>query len=302
VKTPAGPTSAPERATTSGGRRVFLRSSLAAGLGAVGGAAMASPHRRDPAGHQSNPGGEPNQGSGAGAGGRERRRALFVYGGWEGHEPEKCRDLFVPWMRSIGWDVTVSASQDSYADKALMDEVDVVVQTWTQGTISRENLQGLLDAVRGGAGLAGWHGGLGDAYREETEYQFMVGGQWVAHPGGVIDYTVEIVDHDDPITAGLRDFAVHSEQYYMHVDPNNAVLATTRFDGRHAFWIEGATMPVAWKRVYGRGRVFYTSLGHDADVFAIPEAFAIATRGITWAADSRHAPTPRLVRPVYPPR
>jgi type 1 glutamine amidotransferase len=298
MKTAAGPPSAPRRPSASGGRRLFLRSSLAAGLGAVSTAATASPRRSDAAGDQS----KPDAGRDAGAGGKERRKVLFVYGGWEGHEPEKCRDLFVPWMRSIGWDVTASASQDAYADKALMDAVDLVVQVWTMGTISRENLQGLLEAVRGGAGLAGWHGGLGDAYRQETEYQFMVGGQWVAHPGGVIDYTVEVVDHEDPVTAGLRDFAVHSEQYYMHVDPNNAVLATTRFDGRHAPWIEGATMPVAWKRVYGKGRVFYTSLGHAADVFDVPEAFAIATRGMVWAADSRHAPTPRLVRPVYPPR
>jgi type 1 glutamine amidotransferase len=297
MKSRPGRPSTPGRGAGAGGRRVFLRSSLAAGLGAVG-AAAASPRGRGTGAD----GQAPEPGRPAASRAASPRKALFVYGGWEGHEPEKCRDLFVPWMRSLGWEVTVSANQDAYGDKALMDAVDVVVQIWTMGTISRENLQGLLEAVRGGAGLAGWHGGLGDAYRQETEYQFMVGGQWVAHPGGVVDYTVEIADHDDPVTAGLGDFAVHSEQYYMHVDPNNAVLATTRFDGRHAYWIEGATMPVAWKRVYGKGRVFYTSLGHTADVFDIPEASAIARRGIVWAADSRSAPTPRLVRPVYPPR
>jgi type 1 glutamine amidotransferase len=240
--------------------------------------------------------------AGLGSAGLTERKALFVYGGWPGHEPEKCRDLFVPWMKSLGWDVTVSDTQDVYADKELMGSLDLVVQIWTMGTIGPENLAGLLGAVRGGVGIAGWHGGLGDAYRQETEYQFMVGGQWVAHPGNVIDYTVEIVDEEDPITAGLADFKMHSEQYYMHVDPNNTVLATTTFSGDHAPWIDGATMPVAWKKVYGKGRVFYTSLGHVAKDFEVPEALTIMRRGILWASESRHAETPDLVAPVYPGR
>jgi type 1 glutamine amidotransferase len=237
-----------------------------------------------------------------GSAGPSEKKALFVYGGWEGHEPVECRDLFVPWMKSLGWDVTVTDSQDVYADKELMGSLDLVVQVWTMGSIEKENLQGLLEAVKSGVGIAGWHGGLGDAYRQETEYQFMVGGQWVAHPGGEIDHTVEITDSEDPITAGLSNFAVHTEQYYMHVDPNNTVLATTRFSGEHAPWIEGATIPVVWKRVYGKGRVFYNSLGHNAAVFETPEALTIMQRGILWAAESRHAATPDLVNPVYPSR
>ncbi len=230
----------------------------------------------------------------------ERKKALFVYGGWEGHEPVKCRDLFVPWLQKTGFEVTVSDSQAPYADAALMKTIDLVVQIWTMGTIAKEPLAGLLAAVKAGAGLAGWHGGLGDAYRQETEYRYMVGGDWVAHPGGIIDYRVNVVDHEDPVTAGLSDFDVHSEQYLMHVNPNNKVLATTTFDGSRDAWIDGYTMPVAWKKVYGKGRVFYTSLGHTRDVFEIPQALAIAQRGMVWASDSRYQPTPRLVRPVYP--
>jgi type 1 glutamine amidotransferase len=203
-------------------------------------------------------------------------------------------------MKSLGWDVTVSDSQDVYADKELMGSLDLIVQIWTMGTIDQKNLAGLLEAVKGGVGIAGWHGGLGDAYRNETEYQFMVGGQWVAHPGNIIDYTVEITEKGDPITAGLSDFAVKTEQYYMHVDPNVAVLATTTFTDEHADWIGGATMPVVWKKVYGKGRVFYTSLGHTADVFDTPEAMKIMQRGILWASESKYTDTPDLVSPVYP--
>ena len=232
----------------------------------------------------------------------EKKQALFVYGGWPGHEPAKCRDIFVPWLRAKGFEVTVSDTQAPYADPTLMGTIDLVVQIWTMGTIEKEPLKGLLAAVKNGTGMAGWHGGMGDAYRQETEYRYMVGGDWVAHPGGIIDYDVQIVDHEDPITAGLSDFKVKSEQYLMHVNPNNKVLATTTFSGAVDSWIDGYTMPVAWKKVYGKGRVFYTSLGHTANVFDIKEALTIVQRGMLWASESRYQPTPNLVSPVYPRR
>jgi len=228
-----------------------------------------------------------------------RKKCLFVYGGWAGHEPGKCRDLFVPWLRERGFEVLVSDTQAPYADATLMASIDLIVQVWTMGTIAKEPLEGLLAAVRRGVGLAGWHGGLGDAYRQETEYRYMVGGDWVAHPGGIIDHTVQITDRDDPITAGLRDFAIRSEQYLMHVNPNNTVLATTTFSGAHDPWIEGSTMPVVWKKHHGKGRVFYTSLGHSRADFDVPEVLAIAQRGMLWASESRYEPTPSLVSPVY---
>lgn len=214
----------------------------------------------------------------------EGKSVLFVYGGWEGHEPEKCRDLLIPWLRSKGYKVTVSPSLDSYLDKELMSSIDLVLQIYTMSSITEEQEAGLLKAVREhGVSIAGWHGGLADAFRQNTEYQFMVGGQWVSHPGGIIDYEVNIIDHDDPITKGLSNFKVKSEQYYMHVDPLNEVLATTTFSDEHAFWIKGATLPVVWKKSYGKGKVFYTSLGHTADVFDIPEALTILKRGILWS-------------------
>ena len=228
------------------------------------------------------------------------KKALFVYGGWEGHEPVKCRDLFVPWLKKTGFDVVVSDNQAPYTDAALMKTIDLVVQIWTMGTIAKEPLAGLLAAIKSGTGLAGWHGGLGDAYRNETEYRYMVGGDWVAHPGGVIEYSVQITDHEDPVTKGLTDFKMKSEQYLMHVNPNNKVLATTTFDGRNDEWTAGSTMPVAWKKLYGKGRVFYTSLGHVAADFDVPQALAIAQRGMLWASDSRYEPTSPLVSPVYP--
>jgi uncharacterized protein len=230
-------------------------------------------------------------------------RAIFVYGGWEGHAPERYRDIIVPWLESEGFDVAVSDSLDIYLDEALMADVDLIVQIWTQGAITREQLTPLLEAVEGGVGLAGWHGGLGDAFHERQRYEYMIGGQWVEHPGNDgVPYRVNIIDNEDPITAGLDDFDVVSEQYYMHVDPNNTVLATTTFVSEFDPWVKGATMPVVWKKVYGKGRVFYTSLGHQPEVYEVPEALAILQRGILWAGRSKYETTPDLLSPVYPAR
>lgn len=227
------------------------------------------------------------------------KKVLYVYGGWEGHEPRQSVDLFVPWLRGQGADVKVSDSLDVYLDEELMSSVDLIIQIWTMGSITGEQEKGLLAAVKKGAGLAGWHGGTGDSFRNNVEYQFMVGGQWVAHPGGVIDYTVQVVDKKDPVTKGLNDFAMHSEQYYMHVDPNVKVLATTKFSAEHAAWIDGCVIPVVWKKYYGNGRVFYSSLGHVMKDFEVPEALEIMQRGILWAAESKQQPKEKWVSPVY---
>lgn len=213
------------------------------------------------------------------------KKALVLAGGWEGHEPKQCAEIFCPILEEDGFQVELSYSMDSYLDADKMGELSLVVPIWTMGTIEKEQEKGLLNAVKSGVGVAGWHGGMADAFRNNTEYQFMVGGQWVAHPGGIIDYEVNIVNHDDPITNGLSDFKMHSELYYMHVDPSNKVLATTTLENTEvAPWVDGCVMPVVWKRMWGEGRVFYSSLGHVATDFDVPEARAIQRRGLNWAA------------------
>ena len=214
------------------------------------------------------------------------KRALMVWGGWEGHEPKQCVEIFAPFLREQGYDVKIADSLDVYCDLSLMKELSLIVPVWTMGTITKEQLAGLMDAVHAGTGLAGWHGGMADSFRNACDYQFMVGGQWVSHPGNIIDYTVNITNHDDPITKGIADFKMHSEQYYMHVDPSNEVLATTTFSGNEGNvpWIAGTVMPVVWKRRWGNGRIFYSSLGHVAADFDVPEAREIVHRGMLWAS------------------
>ncbi len=208
------------------------------------------------------------------------KRALIVQGGWQGHEPKQVSEVLARALRENGFEVEVSDTLDSFKDEERLRSLDLIVPEWTMGAIEREQLPPLLAAVRSGVGIAGVHGGMGDAFRYETEYQYMVGGQWVAHPGGDgVEYEVHIEDVPSPITEGLDDFPVCSEHYYMHVDPGNQVLATTRFGD--------VIMPVAWTKMYGRGRVFYCSLGHVAQVFdQAPEILTLVTRGMLWAAEA----------------
>ncbi|HLG38765.1 MAG TPA: ThuA domain-containing protein [Chitinophagaceae bacterium] len=229
------------------------------------------------------------------------RKVLFTYGGWPGHEPEKFRDYMVPWLKEEGADVLVSDKLDPYADKTIMDSIDLVMQIMTISQITKDQEKGLLDAIRNnGTGMAGWHGGMCDAFRSNTEYEYMTGGQWVAHPGNVIDYTVKITDQKDEVTKGLKDFAMKSEQYYMHIDPNVKVLATTRFNGTANSWIDGAVMPVTWKKMHGKGRIFYTSVGHNLDhITTVPDAIEMLKRGIRWASGSKYLPAEKWLNAVY---
>ena len=204
-------------------------------------------------------------------------KALIIQGGWQGHEPEQVADIMANALREEGVEVEIVDTLDVLTERDLT-ELDLIVMQWTMGKIERDQLKALMEAVESGVGIAGVHGGMGDAFREATDYQYMVGGQWVAHPGNDgIEYDVHIVDHDHSITEGVNDFHAKSEHYYMHVDPAIHVLATTPFDE--------VQMPVAWTKMWGQGRVFYCSMGHVAQVFdQDPNIVKLVKRGMLWAA------------------
>jgi type 1 glutamine amidotransferase len=215
------------------------------------------------------------------------KKALIVWGGWDGHEPEPVAKLFAETLGKEGFEVEVSNTLDSFRDIEKLKQLNLIIPVWTMGQISGEQAGPLIQAVESGVGLAGCHGGMCDSFRENTDYQFMTGGQWVAHPGNDgVEYTVKIVNHEHEITKGMKDFQVKSEQYYLHVDPSNKVLATTPMpvaDGPHV--PNGPfEMPVVWVRWHGKGKVFYSSLGHNAVTAAMPEALELCRRGFLWAA------------------
>ena len=213
-----------------------------------------------------------------------KKKALIVYGGWDGHHPKETSEIAAHDLREAGFAVELSDTLDSFLDEARLKTFDLIVPNWTMGQITGEQEGALVRAIESGVGLGGFHGGMGDAFRNSTGYQFVVGGQFVAHPDNGKDYLVHIIKNSDPIVAGLSDFSVHSEQYFMHVDPSNEVLATTTFQTASAPWINGTVMPVVWKRKYGAGRVFYSAIGHSTKEFEIPQVREITKRGFVWAA------------------
>lgn len=209
---------------------------------------------------------------------------LIVRGGWAGHQPVACTELFRDVLERRGWTVTVAETLDVYADRATLDAAGLIVQCWTRGGLTAEQENGLVERVRAGAGFAGWHGGILAFGYESPRYQYMVGGRFLCHPGDLVDYTVDIAG-DHPVTAGLGSYPVHTEQYYCHLDPTLNVLASTTFTGAHgAPETAGAVMPVAWTREFGRGRVFVSTLGHSPDDLRVPQTRALTERGLLWAA------------------
>jgi uncharacterized protein len=212
------------------------------------------------------------------------RRALMVWGGWDGHTPKESVERFVPFLKQQGFEVIVKDTLDAYTDQALMSSLSLIIQSWTCGSITGEQWNGLNQAVASGIGLAGWHGGLCDSFRGHIDYQWMTGGQFLAHPGNIKSHDIHLTDFDDPVTAGLKDFTMQSEQYYMLVEPSSKVLATTTFDGVHDPLRKGVIMPYIWKRQWGKGRVFFNAIGHTFADFDVPEARIIMERGMLWAA------------------
>ena len=217
------------------------------------------------------------------------RKALMVWGGWDGHTPKEATEVIAPLLRDKGFEVEVSDSMTSYDDAEALASYDLIVQCVTMSSITGDQFNNLRQAVRSGTGFAGWHGGIIDSFRENTEYQWMTGGQWVAHPGGLISsYTVDVIDTDHEITSGVSSFVLeNTEQYYMHVDPGCHVLCSTVFSGEYGepdLYPAGTVMPYAWTRSYGKGRVFVACWGHTHADFVVDEARELVVRGLAWAA------------------
>lgn len=214
------------------------------------------------------------------------KKAIIFQGGWDGHEPVQVSGVFKNILVEGGFEVDLYDNLDCLADVEKLKKYDLIVPVWTMDKIDSQYAKNVCEAVAEGTGMAGCHGGMCDAFRENVDWQFMTGSQWVAHPGNDgVKYMVH-VSNDDYFTNGLTDFEVSSEQYYLHVDPAVKVYATTTYpviDGPHA--TNGkVVMPVVYTKMWGAGKIFYTSLGHHADIFDIPEVYEIMKRGLLWAA------------------
>lgn len=239
-----------------------------------------------------------------------KKAALFV-GGWKGHEPHAFGSWASDLLEGEGFEVTTYDSLAPLADPVGLAEVDLIVPIWSSarsshrpefGNMTKAEEDGLLELIGNGCGIAGWHGHMGDAFRDRPTYHFLIGGQFAGHPPGwpdnpvpeddFVEYEVTVSKPHDPIVRGIRSFRITSEQYYMLVDPSNDVLATTTFSGDHLWWIEGTTIPVVWKRRWNNGRVFYCSIGHRIEDLEMPQVTEIMRRGMVWASSGPDSPLP----------
>jgi type 1 glutamine amidotransferase len=196
-------------------------------------------------------------------------------------------DLFVPYLRETGYEVVLEDSLEVYADAELMARTDLIVQSWTMGEILPDELAGLRDAVAAGTGLAGWHGGIVDSFRLASDYVQLTGGQFVAHPGDIVDHTDEIVPEraDHPVVAGIGTITLRSEQYWVATDPLIDVLATTTLvPGPGDPGGRPVVSPAVWTRRWGQGRVFVCTPGHHTADLELPEVRTIMERGMLWAS------------------
>ena len=211
------------------------------------------------------------------------RKALIVWGGWPGHQPEQGARIVEQMLVEDGFEVEVTSDYSAFG-RPEVKELSLIVPVITSDTIAREPIDNLVAAVRGGVGLAGYHGGLATSFRDMVNFHYLTGVQWVQHPGDIIDFRVHVEKPFDPIMEGIADFDYRSEQYYLHVDPSIDVLATTLFTGEHDLVTTGIKMPVVFKRQFGLGRIFYTALGHVPAEFEHKEMRTILRRGLNWAA------------------
>ncbi|AWW41806.1 ThuA domain-containing protein [Streptomyces cadmiisoli] len=215
------------------------------------------------------------------------RKALVVRGGWQGHDPAGCTDLFTPRLEQDGFDVHVREDLSVYEDAELLAATDLIVHSWSGGELSPRQESGLVAAVEAGTGFAGWHGGVIGTNVKNASYLRMVGGRFLWHPEGFQKFTVRLTSspgRDGEITEGIRDYDVVTEHYWVMTDALNTVLATSVLEPTGGPWAEPVEFPVVWTRRWGAGRVFVCTLGHRVADLELPQTATIVDRGLRWAA------------------
>ncbi|MFC4224024.1 ThuA domain-containing protein [Lysinibacter cavernae] len=227
------------------------------------------------------------------------KEALVVRGGWDGHQPIEATDLFIPFLKENGYHVRIEDSAAIYADTEYLATVDLIMQCNTMTTIEKDEFAGLRAAVEAGTGLAGWHGGIADSYRNNSDYLHLIGGQFACHPGkhpdeltgeqsdNYVPYTVNVLPEaaEHPIMAGISDFELTTEQYWVLHDDYIDVLATTTQAVRPWDpWTRPITSPAVWTRQWGKGKIFVSTPGHRVEILNDPNVKTIIERGLLWAS------------------
>lgn len=164
------------------------------------------------------------------------------------------------------------------------------VMFFTTGELPMSSVQkaALLDFVRAGRGFLGVHSAT-DTFYAWPDYLDLIGGTFDGHPWHQV-VTIQVADSSDPTVAFLgnslqfndeiyqiRDFDVHGSKVLLRLDPNSVDLEKDGVHRRPYGW------PLAWKRSFGKGRVFYSALGHEASVWQDPRYQRMITNAILWS-------------------
>jgi type 1 glutamine amidotransferase len=184
----------------------------------------------------------------------------------------------------------VTATEDIADFSAENLERYAAIMFYTTGELPISGVQktALLDFVRSGHGFLGVHSAT-DTFYTWPDYLDLVGGYFNGHPWHQA-VTVEVADPTDPLVAFLgnslqiedeiyqiSDFDHRGSHVLLRLDPGSVDIGKTGVHQRFYGW------PLAWRRSYGQGRVFYTALGHEASVWQDPRYQRILTNAIRWS-------------------
>ncbi|MFI1030882.1 ThuA domain-containing protein [Streptomyces sp. NPDC020951] len=211
---------------------------------------------------------------------------LLVYTRTTAYRHDSIPDA-VAAVRALG-DFAVDHTEDPAALEASLDGYAAVVFLSTSGEVlTSAGRQRLAEYVEAGGGFAGVHAAACTEY-DWPYYGELLAARFARHPQYQPGKAV-IEDHDHPATRSLPTVWDFTDEWYdFRANPRGqvrvlAVADESSYEGGGM----GADHPLVWCREQGRGRVFYTALGHAAEAYRDPDFLAHLRGGITWAAGAR---------------
>jgi type 1 glutamine amidotransferase len=218
------------------------------------------------------------------------RILYFTYSAGYQHEViPLSKEILAQLGRNSGvFEVTATEDTSEFSTENLKRYAAVMFYTTGELPMSGAQKSALLDFVRSGRGFLGVHSAT-DTFYTWPDYLDLVGGYFNGHPWHQA-VTIEVVDPGDPLVAFLGNLLQFGDEIYqisdfdyrrshvlLRLDPGSVDLGKPGVHQRFYGW------PLAWKRFYGQGRVFYTALGHEASVWQDGRYQRILTNAILWS-------------------
>ena len=193
------------------------------------------------------------------------------------HDFAQMAPIYESFLTKAGFTLKITEDRDDFlADR--LGEFDVVVDYTTGGELTDEQAGGLLGFIKSGRGFVGVHSAA-DSFKNVRAYERMVGAVFLSHPP-TIPHTFKVTKPSHPCMKGVaKSFRVPEELYLMDYIGQFETLLTCRFND--------LTLPIAWVKPYGCGRVFFTALGHGPEQHAGKNFQKLVVNGIRWTAKAK---------------